>query len=133
MIVSYELDRVVEICVFMASSVIFSVVPISFLWKAINLVKYWVTISSGDGREAVNFRRTWVWPSFVEALSSRSLSASHIPTGSSILSMRGRSSLQHPRCICASALLARSWQLSCRGRRVTPLLTGRSSILVTIL
>ena len=58
MVASYELDRVVKICVFMASSVRFLVVPISFLWKAINLAKYWVIISSSDGREAVNFRRT---------------------------------------------------------------------------
>jgi hypothetical protein len=35
-----------------------SVVPISFLPNAISLVKNWVTISSGDGREAVNFGRT---------------------------------------------------------------------------
>ena len=80
-VVSYELDRVVKICVFMASSVIFSVVPISILQKPISLVKYWVTISSGNSREAVNFRRSWVRPSFVEALSSQSLSASHISTG----------------------------------------------------
>ena len=79
MVVSYELDKVVKMCVFMASSVIFSVVPISFLRKAISLVKYCVTVSSGDGREAVNFRRTWVRPSFVEALSSRSLSAPTSP------------------------------------------------------
>jgi len=58
MVVSYELDRVVMICVFMASSVIFSVVPINFLRKAISLVKYWVTVSSGNGREAVNIRRS---------------------------------------------------------------------------
>jgi len=58
MVVSYDLDRVVKICVFMSSSVIFSVVPINFLRKAISLVKYWVTVSSGDGREAVDFRRT---------------------------------------------------------------------------
>jgi len=58
MVISYELDRVVKICVFMASSVIFSVVPINFLRKAISLVKHWVTVSSGDGQEAVNFRRT---------------------------------------------------------------------------
>jgi len=73
-----------------------------------------------------------VRPSFVEALSSRSLSASHISTGSSISSMSGSSSSQHPRCICASALLARSCQLACRGRRVTPLPTGSSSTPVTI-
>jgi len=71
MVISYELDRVVKICVFKASSVIFSVVPISFLRKAINLVKYRVTVVSGDGRKAVNFRTTWVLPSFVEALSRR--------------------------------------------------------------
>jgi hypothetical protein len=35
-VVSYELDSVVEICVFMASCVLFLVVPISFLWKAIS-------------------------------------------------------------------------------------------------
>ena len=105
---------------------------ISFLRIAITLVKYWVTISSGNGREAVNFRRTWVRPSFIEALSSRSLSASHISTGSSILSITGRSSSQHPRCICASALFTQSCQLSCRGRRATPLTTGRSSTPVTI-
>jgi len=126
MVVSYEIDRVVKICVFMASLVIFSVVPISFLWKVISLVKYWVTISSRDGREAVNFPRSWVRPSFVEALSSRALSASHISTGSSISSMSGRSLSQHPRCICASALSARSCQFACRRRRVTPLPTGRS-------
>jgi hypothetical protein len=39
-------------------SVIFLVVLINFLQKAISLVKYWVTVSSGDGRKAVNFRRT---------------------------------------------------------------------------
>jgi len=133
MVVSYELDRVVTRCSFMASLAIFSVVPIRFLQKAMDLVKYWVTILSGDGQEAVNFRRTWVRPSFVEALSSGSLSGSHISTGSSILSVSGRSSLQHPRCICASALLARSCQLSGRGRSAKPLLTGRSSTTVTIL
>jgi hypothetical protein len=76
MIISYQLVRVVKICVLLASWVILSVVPISFLRKAIWLVKYCVTVSSGDGQEVVNFRRTWVRPSFVEALSSRSLSAS---------------------------------------------------------
>jgi len=91
-----------------------------------------VTVSSGDGQEVVNFRRTWVRLSFVEALSSRSLSAFHISMGSLISSISGRSSLQHPRCICASAILAQSGQLSCRGRRPMPLLTGRSSTLVTI-
>ena len=92
MVVAYESDRVVKICVFMASSVIFSVVLISFLQKAIGLVKYWVTISSADGQEAMNFRRTWVRPSFIEDLSSQSLSASHISTGLSISSMSARSS-----------------------------------------
>jgi len=58
MVISYGLDRVVKICVFMVSSVIFSVVPTNFLWKAISLIQYWVTLSSGDGRDAVNFRRT---------------------------------------------------------------------------
>jgi len=70
--------------------------------------------------------------SSIEALSSRSLSASHISTGSSMSSMSGRSSSQHPRCICASALLAQSCHLSCRGRRATLLPTGRSSTPVTI-
>jgi uncharacterized membrane protein YqhA len=58
MVISYEKDRIVKICVFMALSVVFSVLPINFLQKAISLAKYWVTVSSGDGREAVNFRRT---------------------------------------------------------------------------
>ena len=92
MVVSYEVNRGVKICVFMVSSVIFSVVPISFLRKAISLVTYWVTILSGDGREVVNFRRTWVWPSFVEALSSWSVSASHNSTGLWISLKSGRSS-----------------------------------------
>jgi len=133
MVVSDELDRVVKVFVFMASSVIFSVVPISCLRKAFSLVKYGVTVSSGDGREAVNIHRTWVQPSFIEALSSRSLNASHISTGLSILMVSGRSSSQHPRFICASALLAQSCQLTCRRHRATPLPTGRSSTPVTIL
>ena len=58
MVVSYELDRVVKIRVLMVSSVIFSVVLINFLRKAISLGKYRVTISSCDGGEAVNFGRT---------------------------------------------------------------------------
>jgi len=58
MVVSYDLSGVVKICVFMVSSVIFSVLPINFLRKGISLVKYWVSVSSGDGREVVNFRRT---------------------------------------------------------------------------
>jgi len=58
MVVSHEFDRVVKIGVFMALSVIFSGVPINFLRKATYLVKYCVTISSGDGREAVDFCRT---------------------------------------------------------------------------
>jgi hypothetical protein len=66
MVISYELDRVVKVCVFMALSVIFSVVPITFLQKAIDLNKYWVTISSGDDQEVVNLSRTWLQPSFVE-------------------------------------------------------------------
>jgi len=65
MVVSYELDRVVKMCVIMACSVIYSVVPISILRKAINFSKYWVTVSSGDGREVVNFCRTWVRPTFI--------------------------------------------------------------------
>ena len=133
MVVSYELEGVVKICVFIGLLVIFSVVPISFLHKAISLVKYWVTVLSGNGREAVNFRRTWVQPTFIETLSSWSQSASHISTGLSILSMSGRSSSQHPRCICASALLAWSCQCSCRRRRATPLPTGRSSTPAMIL
>jgi len=112
MIVSYEFDRVVKICDFMASSVIIAVVSISFLRKWINLVKYWVTVASGDGREAVNFRRTWVGPRFVQAVSSRSLSASQISTGSLISAMSGRSSSQHPRCICTTAFLPWPCQLS---------------------
>ena len=60
MVVSYESDKVVKMRVFMTSSVIFWVVPISFLRKAICLVKYCMTVSSGDGREAVNICRTWV-------------------------------------------------------------------------
>jgi len=95
MVVSYELDQVVTICVFMASSVIFSVVLISFLLKAIRLLKYSVTVSSGDGGEMVNFHMTWVRPSFVEALSGWSLSASHISTGLLISSQSGWSRLQH--------------------------------------
>jgi len=132
MVVSYKIDRVMKICVFRESSVIFSVVRISLWWKAIHLVKYWVTVSSGDGQDAVSFRRTWGLLSFVEALSSRSLSASHIPTGSTTSSMSGRSSSQHRRCICASALMARSCQLTCKRRRATPLPTGRNSTLVRI-
>jgi hypothetical protein len=128
MVIPYEFDRVVKICVVMASWVRFSVVPISYMRKAISLVKYCVTVSSGYGREAVIFHRTWVRPCFLEALSSQSLSASHNTTGSSISSMSGRRSSQHPRCICASTLLARSCQLSCRGCRATQLPTGRSSI-----
>ena len=40
MVVSYQLARVVKICVLMSSSVIFSVVLVSFVGKAINLEKY---------------------------------------------------------------------------------------------
>jgi len=58
MVLSYESDQVVKMCVFMASLVICSVVPISVLRKAISLVKYCVTVLSGDGRESVDFRRT---------------------------------------------------------------------------
>jgi hypothetical protein len=81
----------------------------------------------------VNFRRTWGRSNFVEALPSRSLSASHISTRSSISLVSGRSSLQHPRCICACALLSRSCLLSCRSGSVTPLPTGMSSTPVMIL
>jgi hypothetical protein len=84
MVVSYELDRAVKLCVFKASLVMFSVVLINFLRKVFSLIKSWVTVSSGDGQEAVKFRRTWVRASFVEALSSWSLSASYISTGSLI-------------------------------------------------
>ena len=55
MVDSYELDKVVKMCVFMVSSMLFSGVPISFLWKAIILAKYCVTVSSGDGREGSTF------------------------------------------------------------------------------
>jgi hypothetical protein len=92
----------------MASSVIFLVVPIHFLQKAISLVKNWIMVSSGDGRETVNFCTTCVQPRLVEALSSRSLSTSHISTGWSISSMSGRSPSLHPRCVSSIALLARS-------------------------
>jgi len=44
MVISYELDRLVKICDFTVSLVIFSVVPISFLKKPISLAKYWVTV-----------------------------------------------------------------------------------------
>jgi len=133
MVYSYELGRVVRICVFMASWVILSVVPISFLQKAMILLTHCVTVSSGDGPEAVNFRRTWVRPSFDDELSSRSQTASYISMSSSISSMSGRSSSQHLRYICASVLLARACKVSCRGLRATELPTGRSSTPVTIL
>jgi hypothetical protein len=48
-VISYVLDGVVKLCIFMASSVIFLVVLINFLQKAISVVKHWVTVSSGDG------------------------------------------------------------------------------------
>lgn len=48
-VVSYKLDRVMKICVFMVLSVIFSVVPITFLRKVISMVKYCETGSSGNG------------------------------------------------------------------------------------
>jgi len=131
MVVSYEFDRVVKMCVFIRSSVIFLVVLINFLRKAIGLIKYWVTISSGDGREVVNFCGTLELPSFVAALSSRSLSDSHISTELSISSMSGWRSSQHPRCINAIALLAWSCRSSCRVRRATQLPEGRSSTPVT--
>jgi hypothetical protein len=92
----------------MASSVICSVVPIHFLQKAISLVKNWVMVSSGDGRETVNFCTTSMRPSLVVALSSRSLGTSHISTGWSISSMSGRSPSLHPRCVSSIAVLARS-------------------------
>jgi len=69
MVVSYELDRLVKIFVFIASSVICSMVPINILWKAISSVKSWVTVSSGDGREGLNLPSTWVLPCIVEGLS----------------------------------------------------------------
>jgi len=125
MAVSHELDRIVKICVFMTSSGIFAVVPIMFLRKAMSLVKYSVTVSSGDSREAVNFHRTSVRPSFVTTLSSQSLSSTHICTGSSRSSMSGSSTSQHLRCTSAIALFALSCQSSCRERRATPLPGGR--------
>jgi len=60
--VSNEFDKVVKISIFMASSMIFWAVLISFLRKASNLVKYWVTFSSGDCQEEMNLRRTSFWP-----------------------------------------------------------------------
>jgi len=106
MVVSYELDRVGRRGAFMASTVGISVVPISFVWKVNNFVKYLVTVSSGDWREAECFHQACVQPSLVKALSCRSLSASHIATGWVISSMSERSVLQHPSSICASAQLA---------------------------
>jgi hypothetical protein len=49
MVIAYQFDRVVKICLFIRSLVISSVVPISFLLKAINFAMYWVTVPSGDG------------------------------------------------------------------------------------
>jgi len=92
-----------------------------------------VTVSSGDGREAVNFGRSCVWPSSINALSSRFLSAFHISTGSSIASVSGWSSSQHLRCNRTATSLARLCEVSCRGRRATSLPTGRSSTPVTAL
>jgi hypothetical protein len=46
--------------------VIFSVVTISLLRKAIIFVKYWVSVLCGDGQEVVNFCQTSVWPGCVE-------------------------------------------------------------------
>jgi hypothetical protein len=103
MVVGYELGGGVTRCVFIVSSAIFSVVSISFLQKEINLKQDSVTISSGDGREAVNLRRTWVRLSFVEALSSQSLSSFQLSAGLSISSISGMCLSQHPRCIGASA------------------------------
>ena len=103
MVVSDELHKIVKMSMFIMASAITSVVPISFLQTAISLVKYCMTISSVDSRETVNIHRTWLRTSFVEVLSSRSLSAFHICTGSAISSMSGRSSSQHPRCISAIA------------------------------
>jgi len=64
--VSAELDRVVKIYVFIKSLVILLQVLISFSQKLISLVMDWVTILSGDGREVVNFYRSWVPQSFIE-------------------------------------------------------------------
>ena len=90
MVISYELYSVMKMFVCMASLGIYSVVPINFFQKVITFVRYWMTILSDHGREAVNFRRTYMQPSFVAALWSQSLSASHISTGSSMSSMSGR-------------------------------------------
>jgi hypothetical protein len=81
----------------------------------------------------VNFRRTFVRPNFVELWLSRLLSASHSSTWSSRVTMSGRSSSEHPRCTCASALLAQSFQLSWRGGRAKLMQTGRSLTALTIL
>jgi len=91
MVISSELDRDVNICIFMASLVKISVVPIRFLRTVNSMVNYWVTVSSSDGRGAVNFHRTWGWSSFIEALSSRFQSASHISMGLSISSVSTQS------------------------------------------
>jgi len=82
MVDSNEFDNGVKMFVSMASSVILSVVPISFFQKGFGSAKCCVSVSSGDGREAVNIFRILVQPNFVEALSYRSLTASHISTGS---------------------------------------------------
>jgi hypothetical protein len=39
MVVVFEMDRAVKICVFMASSVILLVVPMNFVQKAISIAK----------------------------------------------------------------------------------------------
>jgi len=64
--------------VFIVSLVIFSLVIISFLHKAIRLVGYWGTVLFGNDREAVNLFRTFVGPSLVEPVLSWSQIASHI-------------------------------------------------------
>jgi len=133
MVVLYDLDRVVKICVFMASVVIFLVVPITLLRKAFSFVKFSEISSSGDGHKAVNFDITRVWPSFIEALSRRSLSAFNILIGWSSSSISGRTTSQNQRFICAFALLAWSCQLSFRGRRLTLLPVGKILTLVRML
>jgi hypothetical protein len=106
MVLQYELDRVVKMSVFMASTVILSKVPINFLPKSMGVVEDWVIILSRNGRSVLNYQRSCVRPIIFEALSSRSLSASRFSRASSISSQSGSSSFQHPRCISAITLLA---------------------------
>lgn len=66
----------------MGLSVIFLVLLFSLLYKAISLVKYWVTTLSGDGSEAMKFCRTLAQLTVDEDFISRSLNACHISTWS---------------------------------------------------